>query len=223
MNLKGGYSGKNEIFKLIQDKILFLDWEPGSSINEAALSKELGVSRTPIREALIILERERFIDIYPQRGTFVSLIDLNLVREIAYMRHILECRILADLARQKKSLQSQVEKYLYLQSLAVKNHDKKEFIKNDHLFHLALFSQAGHSRIWDLIEKQNLHTIRFHMLDFSMLYNMEDSLKEHRQLLEPLEAGDVDRLLEVLEIHHDHNLLSSRQSTIAMYEHLVSK
>ena len=223
MEIKGGHSNKNEIFKVILDKILFMEFEPGSSINETALAKELGVSRTPIREALIILERERFIDIYPQRGTFVSLIDLALVREIAYMRHILETRILSDLARQKKSIQPRVEKYLYLQNLAVKNHDQKEYVKNDHLFHLALFSEAGHAEIWNLIEKQNLHTIRFHMLDFSVLENLNNSLLEHQRIVEVLEAGNTKQLHEVLELHHDHQLINTKQTIIAMYERFISK
>lgn len=222
MRAKNGYSSKNEIFKKIQDKILYLDLEPGCAVNEAGLAEELGVSRTPIREVLIILERDRFIDIYPQRGTFVSLIDLELVREIAYMRHVLESQILVDLARRKTNIQPRVEKYLYLQGLAVKNHDQKEYVKNDHLFHLTLFAIADHERIWHLIEKQLLHTIRFHMLDFSIRPNLEDSLQEHKLIVEYLEAGNVKKLLDVLEAHHDHNLKSTKQS-VAMYEAFFSK
>ncbi len=222
MSPRTGYSKKNELFKLIQDKILYLELEPGSCLNEAALAKELGVSRTPVREVLIILERERFIDIYPQRGTFVSLIDLNLVREIAYMRHILETRILTDLAKKKKFIQPQVEKYLDLQALAVKHHDKKEYVKNDHLFHLALFHEAGHAQIWRLIEKQNLHTIRFHMLDFSFLDNLKDSLDEHKQIVQELQLGRPERLSDILERHHDHNLTDTKRLTISMYQHFLS-
>ena len=223
MELKSGHSNKSEILQVILDKILFMEFEPGSSINETALAKELGVSRTPIREALIILERERFIDIYPQRGTFVSLIDLDLVREIAYMRHILESQILSDLARQKKNILPRVEKYLYLQNLAVKNHDQKEYVKNDHLFHLALFTEAGHPEIWNLIEKQNLHTIRFHMLDFSILENLKNSMLEHQRIVEVLETGNVKKLQEVLELHHDHKLINTKQMVITMYERFISK
>ena len=69
MRPKSGYSNKSEIFKQIQDKILYLDLEPGAPVNEAALAEELGVSRTPIREVLIILERDRLIDIYPLEST----------------------------------------------------------------------------------------------------------------------------------------------------------
>ncbi len=222
MRSKNGHYSKNEIFKSIQEKILYLSMEPGQAVNETALAEELGVSRTPIREALIVLERDRFIDVYPQRGTFVSLIDLNLVREIAYMRHILECRVLADLAGRKSKIQPQVEKYLYLQGLAVKNHDRKEYVKNDHLFHLTMFTEAGHGQMWHLIEKPLLHTVRFHMLDYSILTNLEDSLLEHKLIVENLEAGNVKKLLEVLEIHHDHNLKSTKQSVV-MYESFFAK
>ena len=84
---------KADIYGVLKEKIQFLEMKPGERIVEADLSAEYGVSRTPVREALKRLEEEGFVSIYPQRGTYVSLIDMKLVKEMAYMRHILENEI----------------------------------------------------------------------------------------------------------------------------------
>ena len=80
-------------YRLIRRNIMNLYLKPGAVLNEAELSDQLGMSRTPIREALILLKNEGLVDIMPQRGSRVSHISLSLVREGYFMRRILgNCR-----------------------------------------------------------------------------------------------------------------------------------
>ena len=77
-----GRLSKDEVLDIIRDKILYLDFKPGQIILDTEIANSLQVSRTPVREALLFLKQSGFINIYPQSGTFVSLIDIDLIREI---------------------------------------------------------------------------------------------------------------------------------------------
>jgi len=203
------YSGRSslskaQVLEIIRDRILYLDLKPGTAILDTDLAFKLDVSRTPVREALLFLKEEKLIDIYPQSGTFVSLLDISLIREISFIRHVLECEILLGLIDKKAKLTSGIDRCIYLQELAVKDGNLKEYVKNDHLFHEELFDIAGHRRTWELIESQYVHTTRFHMLDF---YNSKTvfatSLNEHKEIIQCIKSGDKNELKKLLDIHHD--------------------
>ena len=79
---------KEVIYTEVKNRILNLEYKPGQMISETEISEMLNVSRTPVREVFIRLSYEKLINIYPQKGTFVSLIDLHFVEESVYMRQI---------------------------------------------------------------------------------------------------------------------------------------
>lgn len=200
---------KQQVYETIRDHILFLDYRPGETLSDVKIAEELHVSRTPVREALLILQREKLVDIYPQSSTFVSLIDLDLIRETIYIRHILELDILQILLEKKANVRPKAERYLYLQSLAVDENNQREYVKNDHLFHQVLFEEAGHGMEWDIIYPNYQHTIRYHMLDFLDSDLIGTSLAEHRLILDYLEQSDYDQLKGIVDIHHDYKLRTS--------------
>ncbi len=197
-------NNKQELYRIIKDKILYYDLKPGQIINEDALANELSVSRTPIREILLKLSDENFISIYPSKGTFVSLIDLNILKEYAYMRHVLECDILIKMAKEKTQIKDSFEDLILMQKFHEKNNNIKEYVKYDHKFHLRLFERAGHGLIWQSIEPFYSHTIRYNMLDFEKSGYMKISISEHEEILNAIESGNVKLLKNVLERHHDY-------------------
>ena len=86
-------TGRDYAFRTVKDNIIHLELAPGSQISENELAAELGLSRTPVREALIELSRVKIIEIHPQRKSVVSLIDNELVEEARFMRDVLECAV----------------------------------------------------------------------------------------------------------------------------------
>lgn len=191
----------------MRDRIIYLELEPGSSISDNQLAEELEVGRTPVREALILLNQEHFVNIYPQSGTFVAPIDLNLVHEAIFIRHAIECEILLQLSELHQKANHEILHSLNLQELAIKENDQKSYVVNDHLFHKELFALGGHSGAWDLIQNSYMHTTRFHILDFQHSNTVfKTSLKEHYDILKYLEAGNKTELLRLLGIHHDCEL-----------------
>lgn len=92
MNSKGGTgpSLADQAFTQLQDRLIFLDIAPGEPLNETLLGAELGVGRTPLREALKRLESERLVATFPRRGTFATSVDITVLSEISEVRAVLE-------------------------------------------------------------------------------------------------------------------------------------
>ena len=83
-------NGKDYAYRVLKDNIMTLNLKPGELLSEADLSEKLGISRTPIREVLMRLKNEHLIEVKPQTGTYISLIDANLIEEAMFMRYTLE-------------------------------------------------------------------------------------------------------------------------------------
>lgn len=214
---------KQEVLHILRDRILYLELKPGASISDVELAEGLEVSRTPVREALLLLSQEHLVNIYPQSGTFVAPIDLCLVQEIIYIRHILECEVLSHLAEQHQVPSKELLHSLNLQELAIQEDDQKAYVVNDHQFHQELFALGGHARTWDLIRGPYMQTTRFHILDFQHSKDVfTASLNEHRAILACLEAGDKAGLIRLLNVHHDCDLRTA-ESLKMMYPNYFLK
>ena len=91
-------SSRDYAYRILRKNIMMLNLKPGEVLSEGDLSELLGMSRTPVHEALILLKNEDLVDILPQRGSKVSCISLNLVKEGFFMRQILEAAIISEIA-----------------------------------------------------------------------------------------------------------------------------
>lgn len=199
-----GKRSRSEIYQTLKDDIQFLRLMPGSIIRENDLAEQLGCSRTPIREALIRLSGEYLVDIYPQRGTYVSQIDFPIAIEVAYMRHVLDTEISLSLCRQRTPIRSAVEESLYFMSSAVKSNDVIRYIQQDTAFHNAIFTVAGRQRTWSIISNARAPYNRVLVLDLSIPGSLEGSYEQHCKIVEYIESGDEVRLQQILDKHHDH-------------------
>ncbi len=203
-----------EVYDSLKDAIQYLELMPGSIIHENDLVQKLGVSRTPIREALIRLSNEYLIDIYPQRGTYVSTIDFHMAHEIAYMRHVLDTEVCMILCRNRTPLQEAVEEKLYFMSQAVKRRDVVSYIRNDNAFHNDIFTVAGHQMIWEIISNSRAHYNRMLVLDLQRPGVLEKSFQEHQNIVKTIEQGDEEGLIQILNRHHDHQDMEEREREI---------
>ena len=215
--------GNDGIYEELKESILFLEIKPGSRIVEAEISKKFGVSRTPVREALRQLKDENLVEIYPQRGTYVTHIDLDTVKEMAYMRHIIEKNILMNLCRNKYPVRKIVEKYLLMMRLAFKNHDCRSYIVQDMKFHRSLFECGKHQRIWDSIAPSIAQYYRILYLNLELPDHLEQSLESHYAIVDCIEKGKTKELMELLESHHDHLITDADRKIMRSYpEYFVS-
>lgn len=214
---KKGTTKKVDVYKTLKDAISFLELKPGSAINEAEFVAELGVSRTPIREALIRLADEMLVDIYPQRGTYVSKIDLSLAKEMAYMRHIIETDVCMHLCDKKADLHEAVAHSMFLMELALKKDDVVSYIQNDDDYHRAIFNYAKHDTVWNIISNTRMHYLRFLMLDLHFPNSLDESFQDHQKIVEYIGSGSKAELLQVLETHHDYTNMKREEQIRKTY------
>ena len=195
---------KTDVYQELKDQIQYLELLPGSIIRESELIERLGVSRTPIREALIRLSNEYLIDVFPQRGTYVAAISFGIARECAYMRHILDTDVCVELCRQKRNLEEELEDSLFFLQKAVNRKQVVDYIKSDNQFHQKIFEIAGHEMTWSIISDSRAHYNRVLTLDLRREGVMENSMKEHREMIKLIAEGNEKELRDLLDVHHDY-------------------
>lgn len=209
---------KLNVYSILKNAIQFMELKPGETISEPALSSLLGVSRTPIREALLRLQDDQLVDIFPQRGTNVTKINLALVREMTYMRHVLETDIFLALCKEKATVSESVDQILLLMQLALKKGDTVGYLMQDEAFHRTLFAIHGHEAIWNIIASTRAHYVRLLVLDMSLPNSLEESYQDHLKIIDCIEKGDCDSLAELLNKHHDSSMISHEQELKDMYQ-----
>ena len=159
-------TGKEYVYRVLKDNIMCLELKPGELISESELAKKLNVSRTPIREVLIKLKGEKLIEVKPQAGTYVSLIDWKIIKEAIFMRYNLEKEVLKEACEKfPESILMELEKCLFAQNLIKNRSDNLlEFHNLDKEFHRLLFEGVGKSNVWESISNISTNYNRMRLL-----------------------------------------------------------
>ena len=142
-----GESVREWAFRTILYNLVNLVLLPGAAVSENDVASALGISRTPVRETFIRLAQEGLLDVYPQKGTYVSLVDEQRVEEGRFMRLCLEGRTV-ELACEEFSSESMValRANLQLQRLAISEKNASRFFALDEEFHRIIFATCRKER-----------------------------------------------------------------------------
>lgn len=182
----------DQVFDVLQQRILTLDLPPKTRISEAAMVRTLGVSRQPVREAFKRLAKLGFLEIRPQSGTMVSLISEEAVLRAKFIRTALEvktCRTACEIDLSGKLLP--LHRLIEEQRTAIQTDDRTLFHALDEQFHIALCKLAGVPFVWDLIQGCKGHMDRIRMLSLNTT-SQNVALDEHIAILGAIEARDPD-------------------------------
>ena len=146
-------TNKDYAYRVLKDNIMTLNLKPGELLSETDLSEKLGISRTPIREVLMRLKNEHLIEVKPQTGTYISLIDTNMVEQGLFMRYTLEREVLKEACHGiSEEILMELEKNLFAQKLISNKSDSAiEFHKLDQEFHELLFKGTNKGDIWNCV------------------------------------------------------------------------
>ncbi|MEN6621396.1 MAG: GntR family transcriptional regulator, partial [Smithella sp.] len=161
-------STREYVYRFLKENIMSLKLPPGSTLSEKDISNLLNVSRTPVREAFIQLSQEYLLDILPQKGTYVSLIDLENVEESRFLRETVEMAVIEIACREFPQEQLfELQSYLTLQELCIQEKNNLRFFAIDEALHGAIFSGCHKARIWSMIQQMNTHYNRVRMLNIA--------------------------------------------------------
>ena len=190
-------------YLLLRDRLITLQIKPGEPIDDVQVARELGVGRTPVREALKRLEDDALVVAYPRRGTFattVDITDLAHINEIRLQLEPLAARRAAERATPSQRAEIQ-ELIVRLQSLDGLPTDRTELMRLDLAVHRGFYRAAGNPHLENvLIRYHNLAT-RIFCLFLDRLPNVAGHVNEHVGLLTAILDGDADRAAEIAREH----------------------
>ncbi|WP_376801032.1 GntR family transcriptional regulator [Candidatus Raskinella chloraquaticus] len=190
------------ILARLRTAILDLSLPPGTALIEKDLTERFGVSRTPVREAIIRLAEERLVDIFPQSGTFVGRIPLAALPEAVIIRKALETAAL-DLAvdRADASSFAAFDALIARQTALADLSDQNGFHAADEEFHELIALTSGHPGIWRVAQQAKMQIDRCRRLTLPEPGRMHQVIAEHRAILAALRAGERKVARNALDTH----------------------
>ncbi|MGD1822020.1 MAG: GntR family transcriptional regulator [Pleomorphochaeta sp.] len=184
-------TASDEIYNILREEILSLNFEPGKELKINTLCEQLQVSRSPVRDALMKLATDGLVDIFPQRGTRVSLIDLNLVEEEKFLRSSLEEKALlqAILIMDDKDI-NKYKEAISAQEYLSNNTDLYDFFNHDVSFHKITFDIINKKQCWEIINKRCVNYDRLRFLSFKQNIDKETLIQQHYNIIDALISRD---------------------------------
>jgi DNA-binding GntR family transcriptional regulator len=191
-----------QVFERLRNAIIALELPPGAPLSRAELAGQFGVSSTPVRDALMRLEEEGLVDVFPQHATVVSQIDVGRAQQAHFLRQALELEIVRLLAAKlDQSLIIRLDHAIALQQQFAKAGDFEAFMAADNDFHAQLYAAAGKQDLWTLVRSRSGHIDRLRRLHLPSPGKAQNIVRHHRLITRAIEAGDADAAQRHLRTH----------------------
>jgi DNA-binding GntR family transcriptional regulator len=193
------------VFLALKKAILEGSLKPGQQISENKIASKLSVSRTPVREAIRILERDNLVSILPGRKVIVSVPSKRDIEEIYEIRSIVETEALRRITPDRKNLIRELEACIDEAEGLRKEGNLQEMAKANHRFHLAIISALENQRLQRFIDSLNDTISQFRSYSLTPEWALE-SENEHKQIISNLKSGNREEAVSILH----HNLTKPR-------------
>lgn len=197
----------SEVYKKILRRIVKLELEPGQRISENQMADEYGVSRSVIRTIFARLSQMGFIEIFPQRGTYVSTIDLNLIADILVLRTAVEKEVLYEMFTslgdaERKSLLERLDKNLEEQEKCRDEVDYSgKFPRIDSEFHKIMIDSVGRYALVQILSDIMRHLGRWRNFDVAFDHRIGELIEEHRAIVEAIRSGNLQMAQQKMADH----------------------
>ena len=191
-----------QVFERLRKLITSLALPPGSPLSRNALAGRFGVSSTPIRDALMRLEEEGLVEVFPQYATVVSRIDIGLAQQAHFLRQALELEIVKRLALEhSERLVDELNATIARQQKFAKAGDFEQFMGADNDFHRELYAATGNQELWDLVRSRSGHIDRLRRLHLPSPGKAQDIVRHHRLIVKAIGANQPDEAQRHLRKH----------------------
>lgn len=198
---------KDQAYQLLKEAVLYQKFEPDAIYSQDALCQELGISRTPVREALLELQKEGYVRFCRGKGIQIVSLDQNAIHDILEMRLYLE-KVTAELAAKRAT---EEDLAVIADCLAQQqNNPEPDNIDRcyllDHRFHRAIAAAAHNERLYQMLDSTLDHYLRFEMLSIYKTYAGANAiLGEHALLHEAIRRHDPEMAVGALDAHLQHS------------------
>jgi DNA-binding GntR family transcriptional regulator len=197
------YTIANEIYRYLWNEIEHLSLKPGTKLSEAGIGRQFGCSRVPVREVVSRLALERALIIYPQRGSYVTLINYNMVKQVRYLREALETRVVLE-AFDKNLL---VPIIPFMNSLIKRQQESLitgDYVKCLNLdieFHRIFYSACDKEFVINHTGYNDIDYLRARLISLKLETKGELMLGQHRLIVNAIEENNREKLENILHEH----------------------
>lgn len=194
-------SGGEYALRTIRENITHLDLKPGSPISENDLAQSLGLSRTPVRQALHELARVRAVEIIPQKTSIVTPIDVEIVEEYTFMRNHLECAVVelcCEMAAEQDL--NRLRENVHLQQFYLESYYSETLMELDTQFHRILFEIARKSDVYTMMQNWAVHFDRVRSLALTSVKNTR-IVQDHEDIIEGIAAKKAKEMKRLMAVH----------------------
>ena len=197
----GKETNREYALRVIRENIVNLELAPGSMISEQDIANQLNLSRTPVHEAMQELSSTKIIEILPQRGSHVSLIDMDLVEEAVFARTTIEGAIteMASTRATEKNIQ-ELEENVTLQQFYHEKNNLDKIMELDNAFHEMMYKITNKMQCHYMIRLMSIHYDRIRELHLHS-FNPERIINEHKEILAAIKNKDSKAAREALDKH----------------------
>jgi len=197
-----GITAAQQVYQQLRAEIVGLHRKPGDPISEKDLAQAHGVSRTPVREAMLKLASERLVEVFPQSGTFVARIPLSDLPQSIIIRAALEEASVRYAAERATAEQiGRLTAIIARQRVVVAAGDREGFHLSDEDFHAALSDAAGLPGVWTLIQQVKVQIDRYRRLTLPEPGRMQRVVEEHAAVVTAIAAHDPDAAVLAIRRH----------------------
>ncbi len=190
------------VYETLREAIIRQILKPGERLMEQELAEEMGVSRTPVREALRKLELEGYVVMIPRKGAYVaglSIKDINNVFEIRSALETLAAELAASRATQEEI--EEMERNLVMEAAHFETGDLLKTIEVDTRFHELIYHASKNNRLQNMLKDLRDQVQRFRTTTLAAPGRMKFALDEHRRIVEAIAAGNVQEAKLAIREH----------------------
>ena len=214
-------------YHTVRSRIITMELKPGDPLNDRELAEELGISRTPMREALILLNNAHMVAIKPQSGTHVAPIDLHLMELEQFSRYTLEKEILTRMCgrltpEQEAGYRQLIEAYRVLEASPEEPDREMRLLELDNAFHRRAFEICGMEDHYNYMLSKLQHVERIRKFSLQTEEN-KSVCGAHTRILEALISGSPEDVGEALQSHLTRYKLSVEQARSVHPEYFIDE
>lgn len=195
-------SGRQKAYAYLKDTVLTDPRMQGEFLSEQAIADSIGVSRTPIREALLLLAAEDLVSLVPKRGAYIAPLSGREIAELMEMRAVLERYAAQRAVERREAPVAEMRRILDEQRTLRGEDAAREFIAADHRLHAALVAAVGNALMAKQYDALRSRQIRAGVVALYRSCGRQDEvLAEHLRIIEALEAGHAERACAAIDEH----------------------
>lgn len=213
----------SQVYAIMRSAIVNLHLSPGSIVNEKLICDQFGISRTPLREAILQLQVENLVTVVPNSGTYVSRIDLQSVFDGHLVRDALELKVVRMAAhKMTPQFERALDFNMYQQERMAVDRDYDGFYELDDAFHAMICESGASGHIWRIINGAKAQLDRVRRLSYPLPSHLDVVLREHRAVVDGLKQRDPDATAAAMKVHLGRVFMVIRQHIVARRDYFAA-